>query len=254
VEPIHGPLAAGGDTASGSAGAAAFDPSSGLVAYFKLDEPAGNALDDAGAHTAAPVAGPLGSGDVPPVGFPDSGSRSFDGQGQYLSIPNNDELDFSGEITLAAWVKVAALTDTCQYIVGHGYCLDPPGEVVLRVGSSSCGPSTLPHYWAVGSWLSAEHSAVAPVYDIDVGAWVHVAGTYSEGAWHLYRNGQEIAEQPSDVGAVPVQNDWSIGARAPGLGTCIPSGPERYFRGAIDDVRIYRRALSAAEVEELYHL
>jgi hypothetical protein len=157
---------------------------------------------------------------------------------------------------LAAWVKLAALADECQYVVGHGYCNTPPGEVVLRVGVPGCGPSQEPHSWNAGAYLSGEYSAAAPVLESDVGVWVHVAGTYASAdqTWRLYRNGQEIAMQPSVVGAVPVQNDWSIGARAPGLPPCMPQGPERYFNGLIDEVRIYRRALSASEIEELYHL
>jgi hypothetical protein len=226
-----------------------------LVAYWKLDETDGaaDAADAVGGHTGTPVGAPQPSGDVPGVMFADPGSRTFNGLSQYLLIPNADDLNFSGEITLAAWVKLAALNDDCQYIVGHGYCWDPPGEVVLRVGSPTCGPGGAPHYWAAGSWLMAEHSAIAPIDDSDVGAWVHVAGTYVDGAWHLYRNGQEAGTQPSDVGAVPVQSDWAIGARAPGSPPCMPAPVERFLSGAIDDVRIYRRALSAAEIEELYH-
>lgn len=230
----------------------------GLVAHWKLDEmsDADAALDSVGGHTANPVNAPSFSQDVPSVTFADRASRHFDGQSQYLRIPVSDDLNFSGEITLAAWVKVAALGADCQYIVGHGYCTSPPGEVVLRIGVPGCGPGTVAHFWAIGSWLSAEYSAVAAVSDSDVGLWVHMAGTYAstDQAWHLYRNGQEIATQSSPVGAIPVQNDWSIGGRAPGLPPCMPEGPERYFNGAIDDVRVYRRALSAAEIEELYHL
>jgi hypothetical protein len=229
-----------------------------LVAHWKLDEMSSTdaALDSVGDHTAAPVNAPASSRDVPSVIFTDRASRSFDGQTQYLRIPTSDDLNFSGEITLAAWVNVAALGADCQYVVGHGYCTSPPGEVVLRIGVPGCGPSADAHYWAVGAWLSGEYSAAAPFLDSDLGVWVHMAGTYvnAEQAWHLYRNGQEIATQSSPVGAIPVQNDWSIGARAPGLPPCMPEGPERYFNGSIDDVRIYRRALSAAEIEELYHL
>ncbi len=229
-----------------------------LVAHWQLDEASstGAARDSVGGHTAAPINAPPASADVPSVTFADRASRSFDGKTQYLRIPTSDELNFSGEITLSAWVKVRALGADCQYVVGHGYCTSPPGEVVLRIGVPGCGPRADAHYWAVGTWLSAEYSAAAPFLDSDLGVWLHMAGTYAstDQAWHLYRNGEEIASEPSPVGAVPVQNDWSIGARAPGLAPCTPEGEERFFNGAIDDVRIYRRALSAAEIEELYHL
>lgn len=246
----------GGAGTGGSAGSDAL--SRDLVAYWKLDEP--NAADSAldalsgdAALSGTPVNGPQPASETPPVGFENPRSRSFNGVDQYLLIKDNDALNFSVEITLAAWVNVAALNDTCQYVIGHGYCLDPPGEVVLRIGSTSCGPGVAPHYWAVGSWLLAEHTATAVVDAADLGVWIHLVGTYDGQAWHLYRNGEEVGSQVSTVGAVPVRSDWAIGARAPGVPPCVPQPAERFFDGSIDDVRIYRRALDAAEVRELYH-
>src|SRR5260221_2827049 len=241
VEPIGARVAGAGGAGGGGDGpnlagttASGGELSRGLVAYWKLDETGSSeaAIDSVGAHSALPINDPLSSTDVPSVTFGDAASRTFDGQGQYLRIASTDDLNFSGEITLAAWVKVAMLGTECQYIVGHGYCKLPPGEVVLRIGVPGCGPGQAPNFWAAGTWLSAEYSATAPVLDSDVGVWVHVAGTYADQAWHLYRNGQEIATQPSVVGAVPVQNDWSIGARAPGLPPCMPEGAERFFNGS----------------------
>ena len=259
AEPIGAGTTNAARGGAGAAGNAASDPlNRGLVAYWKLDEQNADdpALDSASGDVAlsgAPVNGPQPSSQTPSVGFADPRSRSFNGQDQYLRVLDNDTLSFSVEITLAAWVNVTALNDTCQYVIGHGYCLDPPGEVVLRMGSLSCGPAVAPHYWAVGSWLLAEHSATAVVDEADLGVWIHLVGTYDGQAWHLYRNGEEIGSQASTVGAVPVRSDWAIGARAPGVPPCVPEPAERFFGGSIDEVRIYRRALAAAEVRELYH-
>ena len=259
VEPIGAISSGSAGGGAGAAGSTASDPlSRGLVAYWKLDEqnaedPALDAASSDVALSAAPVNGPQPSSQTPPVGFENPRSRSFDGQGQYLLIKDNEQLSFSVEITLAAWVNVTALNDTCQYVIGHGYCLDPPGEVVLRIGSTSCGPAVAQHYWAVGSWLLAEHTATAVVDEADLGVWIHLVGTYDGQAWHLYRNGEEVGSQVSTVGAVPVRSDWAIGARAPGVPPCVPQPAERFFDGSIDEVRVYRRALAAAEVRELYH-
>jgi hypothetical protein len=250
TEPI------GGEPKSSAGDAGADTLTQGLVAYWKLDEPnaTDNAVDSAtGSHLGTAINDPVPSTLVPPVQFANPSSRSFDGLSQYLLVANSDDLDFSGEITLAAWVNLTALTDGCQYIVAHGYCWEPPGEVALRVGSDTCGPGGAPHYWAAGAWLSAEHSAAAPIYDLDLNTWLHIVGTYDGQVWHLYRNGEEVATEASTIGAIPVQSNWAIGARAPGVGPCVPVPAERFFNGSIDDVRIYRRALSAAEVEELYH-
>ncbi len=227
----------------------------GLVAHYKLDEENPKmVLDSSGnGHAGIPMNDPLPSTSTPPVGFPDPSSRAFDGVGQYILVPNSDEMNFSGEITVAAWVYVAAITPGCHYVVAHGYCFQPPGEVFLRIGAGGCEANGTEHNWGVGSWNGAEHSALAPFYDLDVKVWLHIAGVYDGTTWRLYRNAVEIARQDSDVGAVPVASDWAIGARPPGVAPCVPAPVERFFNGLIDDVRIYRRALGPSEILELYH-
>jgi hypothetical protein len=195
------------------------------------------------------VNGPTPSTSLPPVKFDDASSRTFDGVNQYVVIGNTEELNFEGAITMAAWVNINELSDGCQDIVAHGFCLDPPGEVALRLGSATCGPGDAPHKWLAGSWRSGDHSAVAPLYDLDLKTWIHVAGVYDGQMWHLYRNGEEIARQESTLGAIHVDSDWGIGAKPPS----VPPSAERFFNGSIDDVRIYRRALGPAEILELYH-
>jgi hypothetical protein len=227
--------------------------SEGLVAYWKLDETGTiePILDATGnGHTGAAFNGPLPSSLHAPVKFGDSASRTFDGSSQVILIPNSPELDFTGEITLAAWVNVASITDGCHYVIGHGFCYDPPGEVVLRIGSNDCGPGGSPHNWNAGAWQGVEYSAVTPMSDLDLHTWIHIAGVYDGQAWLLYKNGEEVARQVSAVGALPLQSQWSIGAAA-----CLPEpGAGRFWDGSIDDVRIYRRALSPTEMQELYHL
>jgi hypothetical protein len=224
----------------------------GLVAYWKLDEMrATDVVVDSSrlGHSGIAVNGPLPSTSLPPVKFDDVSSRSFDGEKQYVVIGNTEEMNFEGEITMAAWVNIEALSDGCQDIVTHGFCLDPPGEVALRISSTTCGAAGAAHSWAAGSWQSGDHYAVAPIYDLDLKTWIHIAGVYDGQAWHLYRNGEEIGRQTSTLGAIPVESDWAIGAKPPS----VPPTADRFFNGSIDDVRIYRRALAPSEILELYH-
>jgi hypothetical protein len=192
---------------------------------------------------------PLPSLSRPPVLFPDPASRSFNGSTQYIVIGNPANLNFEGAITLAAWVNLAGYEDNCEVVVTHGFRFQPSQEVALRLGGGQCGAAQGPRAWAVGSYDGADHFASAPAMDQDLGIWVHLAGVYDSAAWHLYRNGQEIGKTDTSVGAIHVDADWAIGGKSPGD----PNYSERFFHGLIDDVRIYDRALSPAEVVELYH-
>ena len=82
--------------------------------------------------------------------------------------------------------------------------------------------------------------------------WTHVAVTWDAGDpfMRLYKNGIEIDSVSKDGIAVATAADVKIGignqsATVPGDGGIRP------FGGLLDDVRVYNRGLSAAEILEL---
>ena len=78
-------------------------------------------------------------------------------------------------------------------------------------------------------------------------AWYFVAATRDSATGELavYVNGARTGS--SVFSAVP--NTQAVPLRI-GMSYYVPSG--EYFKGAIDDVRIYNRALSAQEIQQLY--
>ncbi|MEK6647438.1 MAG: LamG-like jellyroll fold domain-containing protein [Candidatus Firestonebacteria bacterium] len=82
-----------------------------------------------------------------------------------------------------------------------------------------------------------------------VGAWYHVAGVYNKttGEQKLYIDGQLVNTQTHTAGntVVPLTAypDMRIGHSRAATG---------YFNGKIDEVRLYNRALTDADVQELY--
>lgn len=226
----------------------------GLVGYWKLDETSATdpVLDSSGyGNHGTAVYGPAPSSSRPPVTFADEGSRAFNATTQYVVVGNPEILNFEGAITIAAWVNLIALTNDCQVIVSHGFVYNPPGEVSLRVGGGLCSSTNGVIQWAAGAWDAADHWAEAPFslgQDTDV--WIHLVGVYDLQNWYLYRNGKEVARHPTAIGAMRINGDWGIGGKAPSEA----AAADRFFNGSIDEVRIYRRALSPTEVLELYHL
>jgi hypothetical protein len=87
------------------------------------------------------------------------------------------------------------------------------------------------------------------------GNWHHVVGILSSSGMFLYIDGTLLASNASVTTAQSYTGYWRVGYdRMDNSWTDWPAGArtQAYFNGAIDDVLIYNRALSAAEVANLY--
>lgn len=180
----------------------------------------------------------------------------------WVSLNNPSGLNFSGQITLEAWVQLGATQNDPARIISHGpqtlsdFLATPPdfavtntSEVFLRVEGAN------PYTYVVGSAQVENnvgtnyYTASAPVPAGDVGgsSYVHLAGTYDGTTWRLYRNGVQIASAAAAQGALTVTNgDWAIGSTGQGW--------EQYFTGKIDEVAIYSSALSANTIAAHYYV
>jgi hypothetical protein len=77
--------------------------------------------------------------------------------------------------------------------------------------------------------------------------WAMVTATYSGTQARVYVDGELVQE--SDVAPIIQEDDLPI-CIACSQGNSLP--PFQYFKGAIDEIRVYNRALSALEIEALY--
>jgi len=76
---------------------------------------------------------------------------------------------------------------------------------------------------------------------LPLNAWTHLATTYDGATVRLYVNGLQVASAAQTGSIATTTNLLQIGG-SPALGA-------QYFSGRIDEVRIYNRALSAAEIQ-----
>ncbi|MFH1467505.1 MAG: LamG-like jellyroll fold domain-containing protein [Pseudomonadota bacterium] len=88
------------------------------------------------------------------------------------------------------------------------------------------------------------HPVVAAT-DVRDGAWHHAAVTYDGGAWALYLDG--ALDGAADTGGATPRHD-SVQHLAVATAMNTLGEPKGYFLGAIDEVRIWDRALGAAEI------
>ena len=194
------------------------------------------------------------AGPRPPVlgGF-EAGNLAapLDGAKSWISLGNPAGLNVSGTITLEAWINPAATQGEVARIISHGaptlssYTSDQVAtngsvlagsEVFLRLEGGT-------NYVVGSSDGTNTHGARAPA--LVGGQWIHLVGTYDGTHWNLYVNGEMAATVADTVGALPVGNaEWAIGATGNGWADS--------FAGSVDEVAIYDRALTAAQVKSHY--
>ena len=220
-----------------------FDPDLGLVAHWALDEaqPGGTVVDASGfsSHGTPSANPPTPSPDGPPVHFHDPYSLAFNGKDQWINLGNPGILNLGGPISIAAWVRPTAIDDYHD-VVAHGYRWEPSYNLALRIFLGT---------YQFTYWDGTDHMASAPVPAEDVGAWVHLCGVFDGSAYRIYRNGSLVGSTTSATSPPAASSAiWAIGARAPQN----PGDASEFLQGQIDDVRIYGRALSDAEVEAIH--
>lgn len=154
---------------------------------------------------------------------------SFDGVNDMVSVPDSNSLDLTGAMTLEGWVNPAALGTTWRTLV----LKEVPGyfRYALYANTDTGGPSG--HVF-IGSDLDARATP-----RLALNTWTHLATTYDGAAVRTYVNGALVASRAVTGTMAASANPLRIGGNS--------VWPE-WFRGTIDEVRFYNRALSAAEV------
>ena len=164
----------------------------------------------------------------------------LNGTSNSVTLGRPEALEILGKITICAWIKPEHTEsskqgeESIQNIVAKGHSNEPSGEIYLRISNGD---------YHIGVWNGNNFTADFPIPKKDLGTWVHLAGVYDGTYWRLYRNGEQVSQLKAPVGAVLVNADWAIGSNG--------EGKSRFFQGAIDEVRIYNRGLTAKEIKKL---
>lgn len=198
----------------------------GLVAHWTFDQPDGSYIPDVTGRGNDAVA--FDTYLVPGL---QGTALEFNGLTACVRCPRSHDLTPKTALTMEAWVKPAEFPfPNYQTIVRKD------GSYALRFGDRSV---------AFVLWLSKEPTVLASrKTDWHTGEWYHLAATYDGARMRLYINGSEDANSP-----------------LPASGRIRPSGPTCFigscggkwpFRGTIDEVRIWRRALSSDEVRTAF--
>jgi hypothetical protein len=218
-------------------------PTDGLAAFYPFNNSAGdesgNKNDGQFNGAIAPAADRFGN---------PCGAVRFIGTGCYVSVPNSSSLKAPvSSLTITAWVKP-------ERGINSNNDLD---LIVLAKPGIEAGTDVKPQYcFQVKRAFGDSYSTITlsndfsfqdkqyNMHPMEFNQWYFIAITYDEDFVHVFQDGKLIAQAPKNKPFLP--NDFALE-----IGRDIIAG-KKYFNGCLDDLRIYNRGLSFAEINTLF--
>jgi len=222
-----------GDAVMNSAGWGAMN---GLVAWWKLGEGGGStAFDSSGGGTTGTWNGtPSGTLGYYAPGKIGSWAGAFDGSTNYVvSTKNSVGLGITNQATYAVWANVSNFTNQAYLISDYG--TNAVG-MTLRIDNAT----TAEFYVYPNNYRISYTTGT-----FNLGTWYHIAGVMNGSTMYLYVNGVQVGSTSLGNNIGNSANNLTLGERGD-----LISGST--FAGLLDDVRVYNRALSSAELLALY--
>jgi VCBS repeat-containing protein len=197
----------------------------GLVAAYNFNEGSGTTLTDRSGrgHTGA-ISGAAWS-----TQGKFGGALSFDGVNDWVTISDTAALDLTTGMTLEAWVLPSTLSGWRTVLLK-----ERSGGLVYSLYTS--GDGTRPSGYVA---TPGEVGVVGPS-SVSTTTWTHLAVTYDGAMLRLFVNGTQVATRALTAPITASTGALRIGGN---------SVWTEFFQGRIDEVRIYNRALSAAEIQ-----
>jgi hypothetical protein len=207
------------------------DITDGLVGYYSLDEGTGNTAVDLSGNGHDAILPDVGVTWIP-SGFMDGGINIDGTKGSDIKLGTWDPTEGTGQLSLAFWINWAQSGNANQGLISKRTAWNADGMLFdLRLQNVDNSFRLLS---VGGGIVSTDADVLAPF----IGQWVHVAATFDGTTATLYLNGQEVGS-----GAFSLANGTTAEMR---LGSYNSNSPT--FNGDMDEVRIYNRALTQAEL------
>ncbi|MGE0560905.1 MAG: LamG-like jellyroll fold domain-containing protein [Flavobacteriales bacterium] len=216
--------------------------SDSLVALYFLD---GDGNDAVGSNNGTIIGATLTTDRNSNI----NSAYSFNGSGDWINIGNYTDLAITGDITVSAWVKtpnswpstyrdphiyarnsdpISTIYGVCLYI-NNAHLTSRKFGFILKSGNNSWG-----------------NDFVVSNSILQLNTWYFIVGVRQDDVVKIYVNG---TLEGTDIGSLdPINYGPSPSAS---IGQKDGTSPH-WFNGTIDDVRIYKRALSTTEIQTLH--
>jgi hypothetical protein len=197
----------------------------GVVASYGFDETGGGDVTDASGwgntgttRDTLRVPGKFGN------------ALAFNGSSSWVAIPGTGSLDLTWGATLEAWVKPTAMGTRWMTVV---FKEQPGGMIYSLYAAEGTGHP-------LGQIAVGDERNVRGPGSLPLNVWSHLATTFDGTTQTLYVNGEPVATNAQNgpvqvstgtlrIGGNSIWNEW--------------------FKGAIDEVRVYNRPLTQEEIQ-----
>ena len=207
-------------------------PPPGLIATYSFDEGSGLSANDGSgnAHTGVisgatwTIAGKYGS------------ALSFNGTNSWVTVADANDLDLTTGLTLEAWVfpTAAATATTWRNVL----IKERSGGEIYNLYADT--DTHVPAAYVVRSANPGTPVGVNGVAQVPLNTWTHLAMTYDTATVRLYVNGTLVRSSATTGALLTSTGALRIGGN---------SVWGEFFQGIIDEVRVYNRALTQAEIQ-----
>lgn len=195
-----------------------------LVAYWPLDNDNNGIQDKSGnGNNGTDYSSGFVSGKI-------NQALSFDGVDDYVEVADSIELNSTSALTAEGWIKTSS-TGKWQAIVSKWHYNGNKRQYWLGINSSDKAE------FFIGNGGSG-FDRIASISIITDGNWHHIIGVYDGTNVKIFVDGVEENTKTTSVALGTSDKSVRIGAS---------HDSNHYFNGLIDEVKIYDRALNAAE-------
>ena len=204
-------------------------PSAGLIAHYPFS---GNSLDVSGSNLNPTVNTTSLTADR--FGNPNS-AILLNGTNSYIEIPDNNLLDFNDSASISIWFEMIGTSSGSTRLLDKGIGNTNDGYIISAHTSG---------YSFIGGSIGTVPGEGASHKPLQLNQWYNVVTIFKNNIVTMYLNGQL---DTTYTGTSPMTSN-SSNLR---IGTANPLGG--YFDGKIDDIRIYKSALTAGNVTSIFN-
>jgi uncharacterized membrane protein len=178
----------------------------------------------------------------------------LDGTNNYVTVGDVNAVDSATALSSCAWVNHTTINND-DIIIEKETAANLAGFVFFRDDSGATSGRTDTYSIQVDDASDTDTARLEGATNASsLSTWTHVCFTYqanSATGLRLYVNGVEDANSPVSVSTI---GSISSGTESMTIGSDSSGSAGVLFNGALDDIRLYTRVLSASEISKIYRL